>query len=572
MRSSVAAVLGGLALLCAGVGCKDDRARSDAADTDGTDTDGTDSSAEVGTGDDTDSSGDDGELDGIDPNPGGMRRLLSHEYRRSIELMLGSAAAAAASPPTDTPQEGWDAMGASLLSLDAFSVEQYERSATEVALAAVANPSRLAETVPCVVDGPMDESCYQSVATDLGRFAFRRSLETQEVNQLVQVANQARAWGNGDFVTGLRYQLMAILQAPSFLYLHNVGEPDADTGYRRLTATELASRMSFFLLGRTPDLALLDAAEAGELETQAQIRARAQAMIASEEARVAVFTFFEELFRLRYLQSVEKDLEAFPMFTPALAEAMRQESLHLVDDIVWTNDGDYRDILTAPYTYVNADLAQHYELAVPADIGSSWVKIEWPSEQNRAGYLSQGAFLTVHAHQYRNSPSKRGKYVQLAVLCTAIPPPPPDLEVDLPEPQEGQTLRDALIQHKLDPACSSCHNPMDEVGFAYEFFDAVGAYRTLDNGQPIVASGELQGLGMWAHARELGTVLKNDARTPACLITNLLRGNLGQLERPGIQPALVELGEAFADSGYSMKSLMVEMASSPMFRYVDEPQ
>jgi hypothetical protein len=113
---------------------------------------------------------------------------------------------------------------------------------------------------------------------------------------------------------------------------------------------------------------------------------------------------------------------------------------------------------------------------------------------------------------------------------------------------------------------------MDEVGFAFEFYDAIGQYRTLDNGSPVVASGEIEGIGAWADAAELGEVLKNDPRTSACLINNLLRGELGQIETPGIAPELDNLLVAFEENGYSMKRLMVEMTVSPIFRYVDEPK
>ena len=259
------------------------------------------------------------------------------------------------------------------------------------------------------------------------------------------------------------------------------------------------------------------------------------------------------------------------MYTAALADAMRQESLLLLHDIVWQNDGDWRDLFTAGYTYVNDDLAALYGMPVPG-VGGNFIKVDWPAEQRRAGILSQAAFLSVHSHPEMNSPSKRGKYVQLALLCSPIPPPPEDVVAVLPDPVEGQTLREALIQHKEDPACASCHTPMDEVGFAFEFFDAIGQYRTLDNGSPIVASGEIEGMGTWADAVELGQVLKDDPRTAACLINNLIRGELGQLETPGIAPELENLLGSFGENGYSMKSLMVEMTASPIFRYVDEPK
>ena len=498
--------------------------------------------------------------------------MLSHEYVASVGMLLGPDAAAAADPPTDTPHEGWDAVGAGVLALDTLSIEQYESSATAIANAVVANPATLALAAPCVTAGPFDETCFEQVATDFGRLAFRRPLTDGEVTQLVDVANAGAFWEAGlGFESGLKYELMAILQAPSFLYASELGEVDEASGYRRLTDLELATRMSLFLVGHTPNAALLDLAESGGLASADDVRAQAQAMVESDEARVAIFSFFDELFRLRYLSTTIKDTTAFPQFTPTLQEAMRQESLLLLHDVVWQNDGDYRDIFTANFTYLNDELATLYTGA-PLGVGSNFTKTDWPAGQGRAGILSQGSFLAVHSHGEANSPSKRGKYVSQAVLCTPVPPPPPDVVAVLPEPVPGQTLRDQLLMHKDDPACASCHNAMDEFGFAYEFFDPIGAYRNLDNGLPISAAGNLDGVGSWNDAAELGAVLRDDERTPLCVVNNLIRGELGHVETNGEEPEITNLVEAFGSGGYSLKGLMVEMAASPLFRYVDEPK
>lgn len=574
-KLSVPAGVAALLLLGFGpAGCQDD----DGGGADGTTSGGTADGGPGGTDPDAtaDDSGTDGGTDGgeieFEPTNGGVRRLLSHEYNASIAMMLGPDAAAAATPPADTPHEGWDAVGAGVLSLDPNSVETYESSATLIADAVVANPTTLANTVPCVTAGPFDSSCYEAVATDFGRLAFRRQLTAEEIGQLVQIGNDGATWEAGvGFESGLKYELIAILQAPSFLYASEVGEADEASGFRRLTDLELATRMSLFILGRTPDVALLDLADSGGLADEASVRAQAEAMIQSDEARVAVFAFFDELFRLRFLSSTIKDPEMFPQFTETLQEAMRQESLLLLHDVVWQNDGDYRDIFTANFSYLNDELATLYTGA-PLGVGSNYTKVDWPPEQGRAGILSQGSFLAVHSHGEANSPSKRGKYVSQAILCTPVPPPPPDVMAELPEPTEGQTLRDQLLQHKNDPACSSCHNAMDEFGFAYEFYDPIGAYRTLDNGQPISAAGTLDGVGAWNNAAELGEVLKNDPRTAECMVSNLIRGELGHVETDGEEPEIMNLVESFGTGGYSLKGLMVDMAASPLFRYVDEPK
>ncbi|MEM6991881.1 MAG: DUF1592 domain-containing protein [Myxococcota bacterium] len=529
-----------------------------------------DGDGDGGTADETGEDGADSPMDDgpgeIDPVAGGMRRLVRSEYIRSVELMLGPEAGDAADPPDDTPQGGWDAVGNTILSLATEPVEDYEQTATEIADAVIANPTRLAETVPCVTDGPADESCFEAIATDFGRFAFRRPVTDEEREGLISIANEAQAWGDGDFMTGVKYELMAILQAPSFVYLTEVGEPEGDV--QRLTGNELAARMSMYLLGRTPDLELLDAAEAGDLDSEDGIREWAQSMVESSESRVATENFFDEYLRLRRLSTLPKNADVFPAFTETLAAAMRQETLLLVNDIVWQEDGDFRGLFTANYTYINAELAGLYGMTAPG--GPGFVKVDWPAEQNRAGVLSQGSFLSLQSGPLRNSPTKRGKFVQQTVLCNTIPPPPPEVEAELPEPVEGQTLKESLSQHMEDPACFSCHGLTDPIGFAFEHYDSIGTYRTLDNGAPVDAAGEVEGIGEWSDAASLATVISEHPNTMRCVIQNVIEGNLGFEVTPGIAPGIADLTTSFEESGFSLQTMMVELAASPLFRYVGD--
>ena len=563
-------ILSGVLALAA---CGDDGA---AASNSGTETaSGTGTSADSSVVDGTDSETDGGSetddlIEGFIPGAGGMRKLTSREYRASIGLMLGPAAAAAAIPPADIGQDGFDAVGASILPLAADSVELYERSARAVADAVIDDLGPLTALVPCV-SANADAACYREVATSLGRFAYRRSLSDAEADMLAGVAAQGQRWGEGAFLTGLRYELMAILQAPSFLYIQEVGEPDpGGSGFRRLTADELATRMSLLLTGHTPTLELLDAAEAGMLDTPEQIRAQAELMVANPEARTAMANFFGEALRLRRLAEAPKNAEVFPEFSPELGEMMRDETLQLVADIVWDRDADYRTLFNADYTFVNDPLAALYGMEPPGT-GSMFTQVQWPEQQRRAGYTSQASFLTWQSGPLRNSPTKRGLYVQERILCQQIQPPDPDAELELPD-SEDLTLKELLEMHLDQDGCRSCHALTDPIGFAFESYTAIGGFRTTDNGKPVETDGEVAGVGAWNDAKELGDVLAQDPRTGTCLIKNLMRGTLGQRLTADEDPGIDDLGLVFADAGYSVQTLLVEMTAHPLFRLVDEPK
>ena len=576
----------GLALgLTLGGGCGDDS--TNASGTDGTTDDPSESSntmpsssggtetigetedeTEGGTEGDTETDTGDVPEDFV-PAPGGMRRLMTREYRDSVELMLGVAAADAAFPPDDIAQSGFNAIGASIIPVPSDAIGVYERSAAAIADAALENPQTLATIAPCVSQQANPE-CYQQLAANLGKIAFRRSLSQGEIDDLAAIGLAGRDWEEGDFQTGIRYELMAILQAPSFLYIQEVGEPDPESGFRRLTPTELATRISFFLTGHTPTLELIEMAESGALDDPGQVRAQAELMVESPEARPALASFFGEALRLRGLASAAKDPEIFPTFSPELGELMADETLLLVYDIVWNRDADYTELFTADYTYVNDELAALYGMPDPGE-GPLFVRTPWPAEQNRAGFLSQASFLTAQSGAARNSPTQRGTYIQERVLCSDIPAPDPDVDLNLPD-DDSLTLKELLEQHMDNPGCVTCHGLTDPLGFAYEAYDAIGAYRTTDNGKPVETDGEITGLGQWDNAQELAAVLAADPRLANCLVENLIRGVLGHTPTQGEQPAIEDLEGRFESSGNRVKALLVEMASSPLFRLVDEPK
>lgn len=557
-----------LALAFPAAGCRDPAGGDGGTDTE-TGTGAAEGTAD-GTADGTEGADTDDPSDAdVIPAPGGVRRLTPSQYVKSVELMLGADAGAAASPPA-LPQLGsFDSETAARESLSPVDIENYESSAMAIGNAVRTDPSGLAQVVPCVA-GAQDAACYETVARELGRFAWRRPLAEDEIGQLTSIASAAQEWGDGDFLTGLKYELSAILQSTNFLYINEVGEPNGDGDNRELDQYELASRLSFFLLGHTPDLEMLDMAEAGMFASDAQIRAQAEVLLERPEARARLAEFYDELYRLRDLSNKGKDDALFPAFNADLAAAMRQETLLLIQNVVFEEQSSFLGIFDADYTFVNDELAQIYGMSPPA---FPWQIVQLPAEQGRAGILTQPAFLTVFSHPGVNSPTRRGLFVQEAILCTDIQPPPPSVMATTPTPMEGQTLREWLEQqHNSEASCAGCHSLMDPLGFSFERFDPIGQFRQLDNGLPIDSSGDVGGLGTFANASELATIIRNDPRTPNCVVRNLYRSTLGHHEGADQAEGIAVLDASFADSDYDYKGLMVELTVNPLFRLVDAPK
>ncbi|APR86312.1 Hypothetical protein A7982_11661 [Minicystis rosea] len=506
----------------------------------------------------------------IKPAAAGARRLIGRQYVGSIRTLLGNAAAAAATPPADPQLSGLEAIGATDLATAPSSVEAYEVSARAVASAAVADPATVAKIVPCVPNGYTDYPCLRAFVTSFGHQAYRRPLTDAEITRVTK-AGVTAANAYASFDAGLEAAISTMLQSPYFLYIVELGVPDAkDPTIHRLTGSEMATRMSFFLLNSTPEPALLESAEKGELETDEAIRKAAEQMIARPEAKGALAAFYDEVYHLRDVATIQKDAALYPQWTAGLRAAMREETLRLIEDVVWTRDADAHEILTADYTFVNAELASFYGVAAPP--AGQFVKVNLPAAQKRAGVLGHASILSRGAHQKDTSPTRRGVFVREALMCDPVPPPPPTVNPTFPEESTPMTAKQKLVQHMNDPSCSGCHSLMDPIGFALENFDSIGAYRTTDQGFPIDAEGSVEDIGSFVGPAELASLVAKDPRSTSCTVLKLYRHSMGHLETDGEQPAVDALVKAYADSGRSLQGLLVELCASRAFRLVGDPK
>jgi hypothetical protein len=500
----------------------------------------------------------------FEPVPFTLRALLGWQYRNAIQDLLGPAAAAVVTPPPDTTVNGWDAIGAAQLSLSSTAVDLYETSAQSAAGIATNDAASRDAVLGCTPQSSADAECMNQFVSRFGRRAWRRSLSADEQTAWAAIGGNAAA-AYGDFYKGASFVVAGLLQSPNFLYQIEIGEADPTSpGRLELSGYELATRLSFFLTGSTPSEELLAAAERGELQTQEGVRFWAEQLVNDPRSRDAVSHFFDEFLQLRDLPQVSKDPMVFPSFTPALAAAMRNETHYLLDSLTW-DGGDFRQFFDADYTFVNSDLAALYGLPDAPPCGQ-FVRAELPSDSRRGGFLGQAAFLSLMAHPATSSPTLRGKFVREKLMCQTIPPPPPNVDTNLPN-TEGMTTRQKLLAHRQNPSCAACHVLMDDIGLGLENFDAIGQYRTTESGQPIDASSELDDLGAFTGARELGALLRGDPSVTLCLERNLFRAATGHVDTLGESGPLNDVYDKFAASGFQLKEALVEIAASDAFRF-----
>jgi hypothetical protein len=497
-----------------------------------------------------------------------LPRLTAKQYRSALIDLFGKALPETPVQP-DTNPFLFTSIGATTDPLSELGVQQIEEAADRVSFIVFDDPERRAALVGCEPAAPGD-ACVAGFLRSFGRSALRRTLDAGEIERWVKISTDL---SGGDAWTGLRTAVAGMLQAPSFVYRVELGEPDPDNPPRlRYTDFEMASRLSFLLWNAPPDDALLDAAERGELTTGGGIEAAARRLLDSPRARESIQEFFAQYLDLGKLDGMSRDATLYPSFSPALAEAMRTEAKLLAFDLVFRRDADMRELFSTRRTFVNVELAALYGVEASGATAVAFVPVELPADGPRAGLLTSAAFLTMNAHEATTSPTLRGKYLRERVLCSEVPPPPPDVNTDIePTPGDPKTLREQLEQHRSNPSCAGCHSFIDPPGFLFESFDAIGAFRTTDNGYPIDASGDLDGVPL-ANARALADHLATDERVSRCMVKQLFRHAMGRLDDPPERPALDAMHERFASSGYRFRELVVALVTSQSYRFVSPPE
>ncbi len=341
--------------------------------------------------------------------------------------------------------------------------------------------------------GSDEVPCARQIVSALARQAYRRPVTDRDTEDLLNFYQAGR--NEGDFDSGVRTAIQAILASPEFVFrFERVAATAAPGSNVRVSDLELASRLSYFLWSSAPDDQLITVASQGKLKDPAVLQQQVRRLLADSRSNALSTKFADQWLHLQNLNEANPDLYLFPNFDKTLSQSMKRES-ELLFDSVMREDRSVLDLLTADYTFVDERLARHY--GIPNVMGERFRRVP-VTDENRKGLLGHAGILMLTSTAIRTSPVQRGKWVMEVLLGTPPPPPPPNVPA-LPENSEGRTghvakpqsVRERMEQHRADPACASCHKLMDPIGFALENFDAVGVWRTNDTGFPVDAAGNM---------------------------------------------------------------------------------
>lgn len=496
-----------------------------------------------------------------DPGPALVRRLTRLEYDNTVRDLIGVEVTLARS--TFAPEEqslGFD-NNARALQVAPLHAEQFMDAAEALSGSIVA---RFDSLHPCQA---RDRSCAESFIRTFGRRAWRRPLGVAEQLRLLAVYDAGAEMEGAPFENGVQLVTQSLLQSPNFLYRVEIGVPlDDPPGLNRLDGFEIASRLSYLVWRSMPDDALLDAAGAGALDTPDGVAEQLGRLLEDERARHALWTFFEQWFELDEIAHLEKDHAAYPAWNDTLRMKFAEESRLFVDHVVWTAR-DLRDLFAADYAFVDRSLASHY--ALPPVPGNDLRMVSL--DDRRRGLLTQGSLMAATSKPNQTSPVHRGVFVRQRLLCTALPPPPPDVAATPPDPDPSLTTRERFAEHTADATCAGCHRLIDGLGFGFEHFDALGRYRATENGRPVDASGEVVSTydldGEFDGVGELAERLAVSEQAQRCVAVQTFRFAFGRGENPVDACAIDAMYDAYVDGEYSFQGMLDALVRSDAFRY-----
>ena len=465
-----------------------------------------------------------------EPNPGrvGLRRLTGVEYDNTVRDLIGVQTPLSpgfASHDEINQESGFD-NNDQTLTVDVQVVNDWLDASAELAQAALASP----QIMTCTPESLSDyDSCARSILAPFTRRAWRRSVTSEELDELLALVDQAVSEGDS-FNEAMGLSIQKILVSPYFMYrVERIPEPNSNQP-QAIADFAIASRLSYFLWRSMPDDVLLDAAEAGDLRDRAKLRAQVERMLPNAKTQAMIDDLTHQWLLGRETEVAQPDAQLYSEFDEPLRTAFLQETTLFLREVIQENL-DFNNLMRSDFTFLNARLAEHYD--IDGVLGEQFRRVQLQDDSHRGGLLTQGTVLLgTRTNSVRTSIEQRGTWVLRRLLCEHLPEPPDNVseqQEQLLEPLGGNPTRREIAEiRSAEPSCGGCHQTIDPIGLGLENFDLVGKWREGIDGAPIDATGNLPGVGSFDGGVELSDALRDDPRFGQCLAKTFLTFALGR--------------------------------------------
>ena len=462
-------------------------------------------------------------------------------------------------------------------------MEQYQAAAEMITLGdgqtpqvwtgVLANPTTL---TGCDVTAKSEMACAQPYLYDLAKRAYRRPLTDAEKTALWALFSNTMA---GDYKTRLSMAIEGILISPNFLFRPELGDSSQTvaSGILGLTPYEIATRLSFFINGSTPDATLMASADSGKLLQPDEVKTQLTRLLAMPRSQTNLVRMHELWLGIDTISALTKDPVAFPKFTSLLAVEMGQETRGFIQNVMFTQSGTFNDLLQSSFTWGNSDIASFYGVNPPSGVtATTWGRIDLPAAQ-RMGLLTQPSLLatlakdgTGNAPQDMGTAIRRGKFVLQQLLCRPVPEPSPAIVAMFHPLDITKTARDQATGHEFNAACAACHAAIDPLGLPFEHYDMIGGWRDTDRGMALDVSGQITDADgtnavKFNGVPELAQLVAQRSETRACYLQGWFQYATGKLVTPDDQDYLNWLTSGFT-SDKKLVDLVADLVTSNSFR------
>lgn len=417
----------------------------------------------------------------------------------------------------------------------------------------------------CQPKNPSAEpACAKKIIATLLRRAWRRDVTPADIAPFT--AAYAGARPHRDFAGAISIALRDILVSPDFLFRLEFDPRNAKPNQvYRVSDSDLASRLSFFLWSSIPDDRLLDLASRGQLHKRAVLDGEVRRMLADERSTTLIDNFAAQWLSLRDVPDAMPDATAYPEFDEALRDDFMTETRLFLRSIMRENRS-VTDVINANYTFVNERLADLY--GIPGVTGPNFRKVILPPDSPRGGILGMGAILMVTSHTNKTSPVLRGKWILTNILDSPPNPPPAGVPpLNLAPGANGKVLttREQVERHRANPVCASCHSRMDPYGFSLENFDVIGRWRDKDDGGKVDATAILTNGETFAGPQGLRKMLASHPDTfVGATVTRMMTYALGRVLEAKDMPAARQIVHDAAPN-YRFDDIVLGVVHSPPF-------
>jgi cytochrome c553 len=379
--------------------------------------------------------------------------------------------------------------------------------------------------------------------------AFRRPL-TDEQRKLF-VEHHFETAPTADLA--VKRVILLALKSPRFLYPALAGGEAQDD-------FAIASRLALTLWDSIPDTQLARAASEGKLKTREHLTAAARRMVGDPRAKAKLHGFFHHWLELDRAETASKDPKAFPGFDATMLADLRDSLWLFLDEVVWSDSSDYRQLIKADHLWLNERLAKYYGKQVR---GEEFQRVSFDPAQ-RLGVITHPYLLASFAYTRATSPIHRGVFLSRNIVGLTLKNPPVAVAFEDAKFDPTLTMREKISQLTKNTSCVGCHSVINPLGFSLEHFDATGRWRTKDNNKPVNAIGEFETddghTVKLTGPKDIADYVVNSESAHRAFVRQLFHHMVKQPARAfGVQ-MLDDLRTQFAANGFNIQRLMGDIA------------